>query len=74
MFWMPSTASVMNHIGMTGPNSTPIRAVPWRWITNSTTRIAMVSGTTTWCSWGAATSSPSTADSTEMAGVIMLSP
>ena len=71
---MPSTASVVNHISMTGPNSTPIRAVPWLWIMNSATRIAMVSGTTAGWSCGAATSSPSTAESTEMAGVIMLSP
>ena len=59
---------------MTGPNSAPIRLVPNRCATNSTVRIVTEIGTTRWESPGAATLSPSTADSTEMAGVITESP
>ena len=58
MFMMPRTASVLNHSSMTGPKNTPIRAVPWLWITNSAIRIAIVSGTIAGWSWGAATSKP----------------
>ena len=48
--------------------------VPKRWTENSAIRIASVIGMTKSFSPGAATSSPSTADSTEMAGVIIPSP
>ena len=48
--------------------------MPKRWTANSTTMITAVIGTTRWPSDGATTFRPSTADSTEIAGVIMLSP
>ena len=47
MCWTPSTASTMNHRIITGPNKAPTSAVPERWMANSRTRIAMVSGMTT---------------------------
>ena len=49
-------------------------AVPWRCTEYSETSTMMVSGTTNCASAGAATSRPSIAPSTEMAGVITLSP
>jgi hypothetical protein len=52
----------------------PTAAVPLRCTRNSTTMIAAVMGTTASSSDGWTTLSPSTADSTEIAGVIMLSP
>jgi hypothetical protein len=70
----PSTAKVMNHIAMIGPNHAPIRAVPTRWMAKSPASITMLIGTTKVCSAGAMTSRPSTAPSTVMAGVIMPSP
>jgi hypothetical protein len=57
-----------------GPNDTPTFAVPWRWIANSAIRIPIVIGTTYGLNAGVATSSPSTAERTEIAGVIAPSP
>ena len=71
---IPRTATATNHTHITGPNSAPTRPVPWRWIANSATRMAIVVGTMYGCKPGAITSRPSTADSTEIAGVIMPSP
>ena len=48
--------------------------MPNRWVANSTTMIAAVIGTTRCSSDGCTTLTPSTAESTEIAGVIMLSP
>ena len=59
---------------MTGPKMAPMRAVPWRCTANSAIRIAIVMGTTYGAKIGVTISSPSTALSTEIAGVIMLSP
>ena len=70
----PSTASTTNHAHMTGPNRIPTLAVPRFWIANSARMMTSVTGTTNGCSAGAITSSPSTAPSTEMAGVIIPSP
>ena len=52
----------------------PTTLVPKRCTANSTVMIASVIGTTSGAIDGDATSRPSTADSTEIAGVIMLSP
>ena len=52
----------------------PTAAEPIRWLTNSSTMMTAVIGTTRWLSDGCTTLTPSTADSTEIAGVIMLSP
>ena len=58
-----------NHTAVIGPNHTPMRAVPPRWMRNSASRMPTVIGSTSGASCGAATSRPSTALSTEMAGV-----
>src|SRR6516225_7545869 len=71
---IPSTAITVNQTLMTGPNIRPTMPVPSRWTRNRTTMIATVMGMTRPATDGAATSTPSTAESTEMAGVIMLSP
>ena len=71
---MPSRAIAVNQIAMTGPNSRPTAPVPSRWTRNRTTMIAAVIGTTRSDTDGAATLTPSIADSTEIAGVITLSP
>ncbi len=63
-----------NQIAITGPNSAPIRCVPNRWLTNRMVRIVTEIGTTRSARLGADTLSPSTADSTEIAGVITESP
>ena len=70
----PSTASTMNHSTMTGPNTLPTFSVPKRWPRNTPRSTTTTIGTTQWCRLGATTSSPSTADSTEIAGVITPSP
>ena len=64
----------MNHTAITGPNRLPTTPVPKRWIANSAVSTAIVIGSTSDARLGTATFSPSTADSTEIAGVIMLSP
>ncbi len=71
---IPEAASEANHTTMTGPKRRPTTPVPRRWIANSRTRIAAAIGTTSSCNDGATTSTPSTAESTEIAGVMMLSP
>ena len=71
---MPQAAITANHSAITGPNSRPTTPVPRRWIMNRPTRIAAVIGSTKWPTDGAATCTPSIAESTEIAGVIMLSP
>ena len=75
MMWMtPSTASVANHTHITGPKNAPTRAVPLRWIENSAMMITIAIGSMNECSCVVMMSSPSTAPSTEIAGVIMPSP
>ncbi len=56
-----------------GANSRPTRSVPRCWIANSSTMIASVTGTTMRVMPGLSSSRPSTAPSTEMAGVISAS-
>ncbi|MNC49252.1 hypothetical protein D3C75_984170 [compost metagenome] len=51
-----------------------MRVVPRFWIRNRQTSTASDRGTTQWLTPAKATSRPSMADSTEIAGVIMLSP
>jgi hypothetical protein len=70
----PRTPIAVNQTIITGPKTRPTAAVPRRCTANSTTMITAVIGTTSAPSDGWTTLSPSTADSTEMAGVIMLSP
>ena len=42
----PSTASTANHSAVTGPNSLPTLAVPWRCTMNSAVSTTSVIGTT----------------------------
>ncbi len=71
---IPITTSTVNHTAITGPNSLPTTPVPNRWIANSPVSTAIAIGSTSEARLGTATFNPSTADSTEIAGVIMLSP
>jgi hypothetical protein len=64
----------VNQTSVIGPNSLPMPPVPKRCIANSPVSTTSVSGMTHSCSRGAATSRPSTADSTEIAGVMTPSP
>ena len=59
---------------ITGPKNIPTLAVPCFWIPNSPMMMTSVTGTMNGCSSGVMISRPSTADSTEIAGVIMPSP
>ena len=70
----PSTASTANHTIITGPNSTPMAAVPRLWMENRPSRMTAAMDCIQLSTAGAASFTPSTADSTEMAGVIMPSP
>src|SRR4051812_50050428 len=58
---------------MIGPKSRPIAAVPCRWIANRIASAAIVQGRMIEDRLGAATSTPSTAERTEIAGVIIAS-
>ena len=70
----PRAPSTTNQMTMTGPNSRPTAPVPSRWTRNRARMIATVIGMTRLDTDGAATLTPSMADRTEIAGVIMLSP
>ena len=71
---MPAAARIVNHSAITGPNSRPTAPVPKRWMANSAVRMASAIGMTSDSSEGDTTCRPSTAERTEMAGVIMPSP
>ena len=64
----------MNQSSVIGPNQRPTPAVPKCWTANSATSTPSAIGTTSGCSAGVATLRPSTALSTEMAGVSRQSP
>ncbi len=70
----PATAITTNHRSITGPNRLPTLPVPNRWTKNSSTRITAAIGTIRCSTDGAAVDRPSTAESTETAGVITESP
>ena len=63
-----------NHTSITGPKMPPMRAVPRRWTRKSSPRMTQVMGTTSGSAALVATLRPSTAESTEMAGVMTPSP
>ena len=69
----PVTASDPNHRSMTGPKYRLTLCVPERWIRNSPSRIPQASGSTYCSSCAFSTCMPSTALSTEMAGVMAAS-
>lgn len=66
--------STANHAAITGPNARPIRPVPYFCTMKSANSTSSAIGTTSRDSASVATSSPSTAESTEMAGVMTPSP
>ncbi len=70
----PSTPRVRNHSSMTGPKSRPTVPVPRAWTMNRATSTITETGTTHGSRVCETTPMPSTAESTEIAGVIMLSP
>ncbi|CFP63873.1 Uncharacterised protein [Bordetella pertussis] len=59
---------------MMGPNSLPTAPVPCDWMANSATSTTSATGTTQGSSVCDTMLMPSSADRTEIAGVIMLSP
>ena len=63
-----------NQTTITGPNSRPIRWVPWCWMANRPTRMTSVTGRMNDAKPGAASFSPSIAESTDIAGVMTPSP
>ena len=67
-------ASTTNQTSMTGPKNCATAAVPRDCAANRATRMATVTGSTASFMPGATSFRPSTADSTEMAGVITASP
>ncbi len=73
-FIRPPTPITMNHSSITGPNQAATAAVPHLCTTNKPIRIAILSGMMNGSKAGVASFSPSTADSTDTAGVIMASP
>ena len=71
---IPHVPIATNHAIITGPKNRPTTAVPWRCTLNNATVITAVIGTTQSLRSGSMVLSPSTAESIEMAGVIMESP
>ena len=67
----PSSPSVTNHNSTTGPNNPPTFPVPNCWMVKSPIRITTDTGTAQCASMGALTERPSTALSTDIAGVSM---
>ena len=70
----PQAPIAVNQAIITGPKNRPTTAVPCRWTRKSPTMITAVIGTTHASRPGSMTLSPSTADKTDIAGVIIESP
>ena len=70
----PRIASTANQTMVIGPKNLPIPAVPCFCRANRPSKMTSVAGITAWVKAGEMTSRPSTADSTEMAGVMTPSP
>ena len=70
----PKSAMLPNHSSITGPNTRPIFVVPPRWNRKRMKSTTTLIGTTRCRSAGVATSMPSTAPSTDTAGVMTPSP
>jgi hypothetical protein len=64
----------VNHASMIGPKSVPMLPVPRRWIANKQISTIAEIGTMNGCAACVHTSKPSTAEITEIAGVIAPSP
>ena len=63
-----------NQISISGPKKRPMPPVPWRCTMKSTASTTSVMGKTQCASCGDTSVKPSTAESTEMAGVMTPSP
>ena len=74
MWDRPAMPMQMNHTAVIGPNTVATLPVPKRCTENRTARMTSVIGTTKGSKAGVTTFRPSTADRTEMAGVMMASP
>ena len=74
MWITPRKASTEKYSSMIGPNIRPTLAVPRDWMKNRPIRMAIAVGITKALNPGLTVVSPSTADSTEIAGVIIESP
>ena len=74
MCGMPSATSTMNHTSVMGPKNLSMPPVPKRCTANSPVMTTRVSGITQACRAGDTTCKPSTADSTDTAGVMTPSP
>ena len=70
----PARPIARNHSAVTGPNTLATLPVPKRWTANRIARINSVIGTTYRSKVGVTTVRPSTAESTEIAGVMIASP
>ena len=70
----PAAAMTPNQTTITGPKTRPITWVPKRWIAKRAASTAIVIGSTSESRLGTATFTPSTAERTEIAGVIIPSP
>ena len=70
----PSVAITAKYSSMIGPKNSPTRAVPLRWIENRPKMMTIAIGMTSLPKPGEAIARPSTADSTDTAGVIIESP
>jgi len=74
MWYSPKTAIAANHTTVIGPKNLPMPPVPRFCTANSPNKMMSVSGITYFLKAGDTTSKPSTADSTEIAGVMTPSP
>ncbi len=74
MLVIPAMASAENQTSIIGPNNLPTAAVPNRCTPNKIRIMTTVSGITILFKSGCTTSKPSTAERTEIAGVITDSP
>ena len=70
----PAAAMTANQTTITGPKRRPMTWVPKRWIAKRAARTAIVIGRTSDSRLGTATFTPSTAERTEIAGVMIPSP
>ena len=71
---IPAAPITVNQAIITGPKTRPTDSVPRRWTRNNMVMMTAVIGTTYSASDGSTVFRPSTADSTEIAGVMMPSP
>ena len=71
---MPAPAMTRNQSAVTGPKKRPTAPVPCDWMANRQTRIVTEIGTIYCVMVGATSFNPSTAESTDSAGVIITSP